>query len=73
MRFYDVDSGEILIDDVNIKDIDCATLRKNTAIVLQDTVLFADTIKNNLKYSNEAATDEQMYAAAAMSKLRYYD
>lgn len=67
MRFYDVDSGEILIDDVNIKDIDCATLRKHTAIVLQDTVLFADTIKNNLKYSNEAATDEQMYAAAAMS------
>ena len=67
MRFYDVDSGEILIDDVNIKDIDCATLRKNTSIVLQDTVLFADTIKNNLKYSNEAATDEQMYAAAAMS------
>lgn len=67
MRFYDVDSGEILIDDVNIKDIDCATLRKNTAIVLQDTVLFADTIKNSLKYSNEAATDEQMYAAAAMS------
>lgn len=67
MRFYDVDSGEILIDDVNIKDIDCATLRKNTAIVLQDTVLFADTIKNNLKYSNEAATDEQMNAAAAMS------
>lgn len=67
MRFYDVDSGEILIDDVNIKDIDCATLRKNTAIVLQDTVLFADTIKNNLKYSNEAATDEQMYAAAVMS------
>ena len=63
MRFYDVDSGEILIDDVNIKEIDCATLRKNTAIVLQDTVLFADTIKNNLKYSN----DEQMYAAAAMS------
>lgn len=67
MRFYDVDSGEILIDDVNIKEIDCATLRKNTAIVLQDTVLFADTIKNNLKCSNEAATDEQMYAAAAMS------
>lgn len=67
MRFYDVDSGEIFIDDVNIKEIDCATLRKNTAIVLQDTVLFADTIKNNLKYSNEAATDEQMYAAAAMS------
>ena len=67
MRFYDVDSGEIFIDGVDVKEIDCATLRKKTAVVLQDTVLFADTIKNNLKYSNEAATDEQMYAAAAMS------
>ncbi len=67
MRFYDVDSGEILIDDVNIKDIDCDSLRRNTAIVLQDTVLFADSIENNLKYSNSSATDEQMYMAARMS------
>lgn len=67
MRFYDVDSGEILIDDVNIKDIDCDSLRKNTAIVLQDTVLFADSIENNLRYSNSSATDEQMYMAARMS------
>jgi len=52
MRFYDVDRGEILIDGVNIKEINCNELRRNTAIVLQDTVLFADTIKNNLKYSN---------------------
>mgnify|MGYP000469165504 FL=1 len=67
MRFYDVDSGRILIDDVNIKDIGCDNLRKNTAIVLQDTVLFADSVKNNLKYSNSEATDEQMYEAARMS------
>lgn len=67
MRFYDVDSGEILIDDVNIKDIDCDSLRRNTAIVLQDTVLFADSIENNLRYSNNSATDEQMYMAARMS------
>lgn len=67
MRFYDVDSGEILIDDVNIKDIDCGSLRRNTAIVLQDTVLFADSIENNLRYSNSSATDEQMYMAARMS------
>lgn len=67
MRFYDVDSGEIQIDDVNIKDIDCDSLRRNTAIVLQDTVLFADSIENNLKYSNSSATDEQMYMAARMS------
>lgn len=67
MRFYDVDSGEIQIDDVNIKDIDCDSLRRNTAIVPQDTVLFADSIENNLRYSNSSATDEQMYMAARMS------
>ncbi|MCD7751826.1 MAG: ABC transporter ATP-binding protein/permease [Lachnospiraceae bacterium] len=67
MRFYDVDSGEILIDGVNIKDIDCNDLRRNTAIVLQDTVLFSDTVRNNLKYSNAEATDEEMERAARMS------
>lgn len=67
MRFYDVDSGEILIDGVNIKDIQCDNLRSHTGIVLQDTVLFADTIRNNLKYSSETATDSQMEEAARMS------
>ena len=55
------------MEDVNIKDIDCDSLRRNTAIVLQDTVLFADSIENNLRYSNSSATDEQMYMAARMS------
>lgn len=67
MRFYDPDSGEILIDGVNIRDIDRDTLRRNTAIVLQDTVLFADTVRNNLKYSRQQATDEEMEQAAGMS------
>ena len=67
MRFYDIDSGAILIDGVNIKDIDCDELRRNTAIVLQDTVLFSDTIRNNLKYSRLEATDAEMEAAAKMS------
>lgn len=67
MRFYDVDCGEIKIDGVNIKDIDCDTLRKNTAIVLQDTVLFADTVKNNLRYSKENATEEEIEEAVKMS------
>ncbi len=67
MRFYDADSGEISIDGVDIKDIDCRILRQNTAIVLQDTVLFADTVRNNLKYSNEQASDEDMIRAAVMS------
>lgn len=60
MRFYDVDSGQITIDGVNIKDIDCNALRKNTAIVLQDTVLFANSVRENLKYSNQNASDEEM-------------
>lgn len=67
IRFYDIDSGSIKIDGVDIKDIDCNNLRKNTAIVLQDTVLFSDTIKNNLKYSNEDATDKEIIEAATLS------
>lgn len=70
MRFYDTDSGEILIDGVNIKDIDCRSLRRNTAIVLQDAVLFSDTIENNLKYSNPRADDEALEKAAKMSNCR---
>ncbi len=67
MRFYDADSGEILIDGVNIRDISINELRRNTAIVLQDTVLFSDTIRNNLKYSNPKADDEDMVKAAKLS------
>ncbi len=67
MRFYDVDSGEILIDGVNIRDIDRDTLRKNIAIVLQDTILFADSIRSNIAYSREDASMEEVVAAAKMS------
>ncbi len=67
MRFYDIDSGKIMIDGVDIKDIDCNELRDSIGIVLQDTVLFSDTVRNNLKYSNLEATDAQMEEAARMS------
>lgn len=67
MRFYDIDSGEILIDGLNVKDINLDSLRKNTAIVLQDTVLFSDTIRNNLKYADLQSSDEEMIKAARLS------
>ncbi|MCD8348843.1 MAG: ABC transporter ATP-binding protein/permease [Lachnospiraceae bacterium] len=67
MRFYPVDSGEILIDGKNIMDLKRDWLRHNTAIVLQDTVLFSDTIENNIKYGNPGADDETMTNAAETS------
>lgn len=67
MRFYDIDSGEITINGKNILNISRDSLRQNVAIVLQDTVLFSTTVRNNLKYGNEAATDSQLETAVEMS------
>ena len=72
MRFYPVDNGEILVDGVNIQDIKRDSLRENIAIVLQDTVLFSNTIENNIKYANLEASDEEMVNAAEMSNIRRY-
>ncbi len=72
MRFYPVDKGEILVDGVNIQDIKRDSLRENIAIVLQDTVLFSNTIENNIKYANLEASDEEMVRAAEMSNIRRY-
>ena len=72
MRFYPVDKGEILVDGVNIQDLSRDFLRNNIAIVLQDTVLFSNTIENNIKYANLEATDEEMVNAAQMSHIRRY-
>lgn len=70
MRFYDIDSGEIFVNHQNLKDISRDDMRKNTAIVLQDTVLFSDTIKNNLKYGREEAGIDEIKAAADMSRCK---
>ena len=62
MRFYDIDSGAILINGIDIRDIQKASLRHTVSIVLQDTVLFSDTIENNIKYGKkEASFDEIEY------------
>lgn len=68
MRFYDISSGEIYINGQNIQDIAISSLRQNIAIVLQDTVLFSDTVRSNLKYGNDAAAEEQIRTAAQMSR-----
>lgn len=72
MRFYPVDKGEIFVDGVNIRDIKRDFLRDNIAIVLQDTILFSNTIENNIKYANLEASDEEMINAADMSNIRRF-
>ena len=69
MRFYPPDAGEILIDGVNIYDLKRDELRGNTAIVLQDTFLFSDTIGGNIKYADREASDERMKRAAKLSNI----
>ncbi|MCR5353078.1 MAG: ABC transporter ATP-binding protein/permease, partial [Clostridiales bacterium] len=63
-RFYDIESGEIKIDGVNIKNIPIKTLRSNIAMVLQDTHLFSGSIKENIRYGRLDATDEEVIEAA---------
>ena len=67
-RFYEVDGGQITIDGKDITHIPKEKLRHSIAIVLQDTVLFSDTIRNNIKYGRADATDEEMRAAAKFAK-----
>ena len=67
MRLYDVDSGEILIDGVNIKDLSFDELRKNIGIVSQETYLFVGTIADNIRYACPDATLEDVIAAAKIS------
>lgn len=70
MRFYDIDGGEIFINKQNIRDVSRDSLRQNVAIVLQDTVLFSNTVRNNLKYGNENAGEEQIQLAVEMSRCK---
>jgi subfamily B ATP-binding cassette protein MsbA len=66
-RFYDAQSGEITIDNQSIYNIKISSLRKHISLVSQETTLFDDTIKNNIKYANENASDEEIYEAARLS------
>ena len=72
MRFYDVNNGAILIDDHNIKDFKRGELRKLFGMVLQDTNLFTCTIKENIKYGKEDATDDEIVEAAKAAHVHHY-
>lgn len=72
MRFYDVTSGEILVDGHNIKDFDRGELRKMFGMVLQDTWLFSGTVKDNIKYSKENATDDEVIEAAKAAHVHHF-
>jgi len=63
-RFYDITRGEISIDGYDLRDLDLVSLRKMIAIVTQDTILFNDTITNNITYGQPDCSNERMYAAA---------
>ncbi|WP_018177462.1 ABC transporter ATP-binding protein [Jongsikchunia kroppenstedtii] len=63
MRFYEVDSGSILLDGTDIATVPRGELRSRIGMVLQDTWLFHGTIADNIRYGNQSATDEELYAA----------
>ena len=71
-RFYDVNSGEITYDGINVKDIKKADLRRSLGIVLQDTHLFTGTIMDNIRYGKLDATDEEVYKAASLAHADYF-
>ncbi len=71
-RFYDFGGGEIKIDGHDLFSFPKSSLRKSIAIVLQDTVLFSDTVKNNIRYGREDATDEEIIEAAKLANAHSF-
>ena len=72
MRFYDVNSGAILLDGNNIKEFERGELRRVFGMVLQDTWLFGGTVKENIKYGKEDATDTEVIEAAKAAHVHHF-
>ena len=68
LRLYDVDSGQIMFDDADIKDLEVNSLRKNIGLVSQDIFLFEGTVFDNIAYGNLDATEEEIWQAAKLSE-----
>ena len=66
-RFYDIQSGKIFIDDQSVHQVTIKSLREQISMVSQETTLFDDTVKNNIKYARESATDEEIHHVAKLS------
>ena len=71
-KFYTIDSGKISIDGKNIDDITMESLRKSVSVVLQDTYLFSVSIRENLRYGNLNATDEEIEKAAKLANAHHF-
>ncbi len=71
-RFYDIESGTITVDGINIKDIKRDTLRSNIAMVLQDTHLFTGTVRENIRYGRPDATDDEIVEAAKLASAHSF-
>jgi ATP-binding cassette subfamily B multidrug efflux pump len=67
-RFYDITEGAITIDGTDVREIEESSLRKNISIALQETVLFSGSIRDNIRYGNAEASDEEVIAAAKMAQ-----
>jgi ATP-binding cassette subfamily B protein len=66
-RFYDVDSGAVLIDGIDVRDVTAASLRQQIGLVLQDTFLFSEPVMENIRYGRPDATDDEVIAAAKLA------
>ncbi|MGD9519345.1 MAG: ABC transporter ATP-binding protein [Armatimonadota bacterium] len=67
-RFYDVTEGRVTLDGVDVRELSLETLRRNIGIVLQETVLFSGTVRDNIRYGRPDATDEEVMAAAMVAQ-----
>ena len=71
-RFYDVNQGRVLVDDIDVRNLNLQTLRGNIGIAMQDVFLFSDTIEGNIAYGNPDCTFEQVQAAAKIANADEY-
>ncbi len=71
-RFYDVNSGRVTIDDVDVRDVDIRALRGKIGVALQESVLFSGTIRDNIRYGRPDASDDEVIAAAKIAQAHAF-